>query len=346
MTRTDGIDFVGTNKKWCKLLLILVFPLVLAGCQDDEPDEEPGIDKVKYGNLTGKLVFQRFIDIGLFEFVLVDFDRKTTTYLSPKDRSIFLNGSLSVSPGGDKMAYSAYSYDYNGIQVFTMSSKGGDYFQLTKHQNSSTYNTLPVWNRDGTKLYYVYSDTAVSRNGYSVYSISSNGENNRLVADLDVQTNVSVSKDETYLLMGDVVFNKDSLKGIFTYHLQGKSLKRLSTSGKDHYTYNPVFSPDEKKIAFVVRRSPDEAGSGPYYFKINTMNADGSGQRTLITLPAEFYYGDVSVNWSPDGSKLTFNGSKEGGDPLHDIFVINLDGTGLTQISFASQFESTPCWFK
>ena len=70
------------------------------------------------------------------------------------------------------------------------------------------------------------------------------------------------------------------------------------------------------------------------------MNADGSNPRSLAKFETENVTGlwsgqnDISVCWSPDGSKIAFN-KKEEGDFISHIYIINSDGSGLTQVTFA-----------
>jgi Tol biopolymer transport system component len=73
------------------------------------------------------------------------------------------------------------------------------------------------------------------------------------------------------------------------------------------------------------------AGTG-----IFTMAPDGSGLRRLQDAGAVAYYGP---QWSPDGTKIAFygyppgGGSGYGGGADYDIFVMNADGSGLTNLT-------------
>jgi Tol biopolymer transport system component len=83
---------------------------------------------------------------------------------------------------------------------------------------------------------------------------------------------------------------------------------------------------EDGKIAFVGNQS----GS----FQLYTMNPDGSQMVQITNLaptPLESWLPD----FSPDGKRLTFSYGQAdaSGNPLPDIFVINADGTNLTQIT-------------
>jgi TolB protein len=96
----------------------------------------------------------------------------------------------------------------------------------------------------------------------------------------------------------------------------------------------PAFSPDGKKIAFVR----DFKG-------IYLMDPDGTGQ-TQILDGATAGFSSISsfANWSPNGTKLVFNGLIKGSPDGADIYVINVDGTGLTRLTTDPADDSSPAW--
>lgn len=65
--------------------------------------------------------------------------------------------------------------------------------------------------------------------------------------------------------------------------------------------------------------------------RIFTANIDGTGAARLPNGPEAIF-----VDWSPDGSKLAFGG--------RDIGTINLDGTGLVQLTSGSGLNFAPSW--
>lgn len=86
-----------------------------------------------------------------------------------------------------------------------------------------------------------------------------------------------------------------------------------------------VYSPDGRTIAFY---SP-VAGTPQLFL----MNADGTGRTQLTNLAV----GAQFPSWSPDGQKIVFHSNRR----PRDVFVINVDGTALTNLTETFTIAST-----
>jgi len=238
----------------------IVIVLMLFSCQKSE-NKEVKVE-INYGNLSGKMAFSD----NRYKITIIDFDSKSISEVTPKDNAIIWNGTVSLSPDGERIAYAGITKDYPGYQIFTMSCMGGDYKQFTKSISGNTeHYTSPIWNSDGSKIYYIEAGFII---GGPVYSISPNGENNTKIVDYGLLDRVDISKNGEHLLMG---FTQG---GIYIYDMQNKSLEKLVSIDPTYYGYCHVFSPDETKIAYVLRHGNIDRNP-PYYFKIMIMNADG-----------------------------------------------------------------------
>lgn len=91
---------------------------------------------------------------------------------------------------------------------------------------------------------------------------------------------------------------------IYLYRPNGERIKRLTKAPGDDY--EPVFSPDGKRIAFISRRNGGADGRGGSR-EVYVMRSNGSGQRR-ITRPSERTDRDVAV-FSPDSRQLLFQSS-------------------------------------
>src|SRR5439155_25675191 len=73
--------------------------------------------------------------------------------------------------------------------------------------------------------------------------------------------------------------------------------------------------------------------------EVYVMNADGSGQTRVFADPDYF---DGGASWSPDGGRLAFHRAIPSGDFNSDIYAINLDGTGLVQLTTSPGQDNNP----
>ena len=71
------------------------------------------------------------------------------------------------------------------------------------------------------------------------------------------------------------------------------------------------------------------------------MNADGTNQ-VILTEAGRWIY-EEHPTWSPDSKKIAF--VKQTPDGFHDIFTINVDGSGLRNITQTHRVsEGSPAW--
>jgi Tol biopolymer transport system component len=124
---------------------------------------------------------------------------------------------------------------------------------------------------------------------------------------------------------------------VCTIEPDGSGLTTLATG------VAPTWSPDGSQIAFVDRRSNGN-------FQIWKMFSDGSGASQVTNFAMDGCVQDPA--WSPDGNKIAFwVRAFCGGTVSDDIFVINADGSGLTNLTsgFLDQngnnsSEQRPAW--
>ena len=100
----------------------------------------------------------------------------------------------------------------------------------------------------------------------------------------------------------------------------------------------PAWSPDGAKIAFTSVRSGN-------FGDIYVVNVDGSGVTNLTNHSSGGYH----PAWSPDGAKIAFTSVRSGnlGDSSHnfgDIYVVNVDGSGVTNLTNHSSSNYHPAW--
>jgi Tol biopolymer transport system component len=123
---------------------------------------------------------------------------------------------------------------------------------------------------------------------------------------------------------------------IWVVRADGSGARRLTNRGGG--LDSPVFSPDGRTLALVL--DPAFDGNGDLF----AMNADGSGLTQLIqTRRPEF-----DPVWSPDGSRLAFVRESLGvegyPDDCAEVYVIDADGSGETDVSRSDACDRDPLW--
>jgi len=98
-----------------------------------------------------------------------------------------------------------------------------------------------------------------------------------------------------------------------------RSLLRLTSSPHPSGAYDPDWSPDGERIAFIADWQQR------FHGQVYVMTSSGGGTRRLTNVEE----GARAPRWSPDGSRLAF-GSRHavGSQTVEDIAIVNPDGGG------------------
>lgn len=73
----------------------------------------------------------------------------------------------------------------------------------------------------------------------------------------------------------------------------------------------------------------EQAERNDYSSQIHIRRMDGSED---IALTSDLW-ANISPQWSPDGSRIAFLSERDGEQDLYALYMVNIDGTGLQQIS-------------
>lgn len=124
--------------------------------------------------------------------------------------------------------------------------------------------------------------------------------------------------------------------GRVAFYEQAVGLVSMNADGSDRVTlpvagYQAAWSPDGNRIAFMPLAS--DCGGAPPSTVVCVMNADGSG---VVGLPITTTLFPGGLSWSPDGSKIAFEGA--GG-----LYTVNVDGSGTAEVT-SGILASSPAW--
>jgi TolB protein len=117
---------------------------------------------------------------------------------------------------------------------------------------------------------------------------------------------------------------------IYIMNPDGTDQRRLTYENAADET--PALSPDGSMIAFASQRN---GGT----FEIFLMNSDGTNQRRLTDF-TKLGIGAVQPAWAPDGKRILFKSRVK----RIDLYVINVDGTGLVKLTDEPRGVNTPAW--
>ena len=140
-------------------------------------------------------------------------------------------------------------------------------------------------------------------------------------------------------------FGPDSYDGVFVINVNGTGLKQIVPPTTQVNCCTFAWSPQGNEIAFSRHAAPGVHSS------IWIAHSDGSGLRPLNVQPASACGGansDPSADgclgpaWSPDGTKIAF-AKGQNLDVDGNIYTVNVDGSGLTQVTHAGASMS-PDW--
>ena len=139
-------------------------------------------------------------------------------------------------------------------------------------------------------------------------------------------------------------FGPDGFEGVFLVNTNGTGLKQVLSADFDLSSFGS-WSPQGNEIVFSRHVTPDVHSS------IWVVHTDGTDLHEINVQPASACGGaDADPNalgcneptWSPDGTKIAFVRSHNN-DVDGEIYTVNVDGTGLTQVTHAPS-SGSPDW--
>jgi Tol biopolymer transport system component len=209
------------------------------------------------------------------------------------------------SPDGKKIGFTI-----EGDELWVMQSDGSA--QMFLATNASN----PAWSPDGNKL--VFSDLA----DLNLRIINSDGTGNTRLTE-QLAFDPAWSPDGTR-----ITFATLDERDIWLINPDGTGRVNLTPGSSEDD--GPVWSPDGSKIAFNTGPQGQ-----PLESEVAVMSRDGTGRVVLTNHPGF----DFSPAWSPDGSKIAFQRFEITGDL--EIYVMNADGSGQTNVSNRSDIHDT-----
>jgi Tol biopolymer transport system component len=218
---------------------------------------------------------------------------------------------------------------------------GKSFVYASTHLGSPECPPVPEM-KPGMYVWPVYST-------YDIFRADADGSNLvQLTKTPGYDAEATVAKD------GRIVFTsvRDGDMEIYSMNGDGSDVTRLTNlPGPDG---GPFFSPDGSMIVFRGRHPEPGAELDDYFallkkelwrptgLDVFVMNRDGSNLRQVTRA--------AGANWAPyftpDGKRIIFASNmknpKGPGASNFDLYLVNLDGTGLEQVTFNEAFDGFP----
>jgi TolB protein len=220
--------------------------------------------------------------------------------------------SPAFSPDGTRVAF--VSRRDGNPEIYVADVAAGGARRLTTSEGD---DLSPAWAPDGNSLVFVSNRAGAD---FGVFRVGADGSGLVKLTDSGRDAAPQVSPDGSrlaFIAAGDV------------HVLDLSTNDRVRLTAEPTPAASPTWSPDAARLAFVSYRNGRA--------EVFTMNADGSDQRPLVTMPT----GDaVEPRWSPDGRHVAFvhvgpapGGGTDEAREERAIYLVELATRRLTRLS-------------
>lgn len=271
---------------------------IVTGDESEDGVTTPAVDEPE----AGAIVFssQRDGDFDIYGMRLDGSGRVRLTN-DPGDE-----GGPRWSPDGSQIVY--YGNQDGDFEIYLMNADGSGVTQLTDNDVDDLY---PSWSPDGTRLVY----TEARDGDAELFVMGADGSAPTRLTDNETDDRYPVFSPDA----ATIAYASAAQAGydIVTMPAEGGETTHLTDNDADDDA--PDYAPDGATIAF----SSDRAGGN---YDIWLMDADGANPHRLATASRE----DAIPRWYEDGSHIVFDSNRDGD---FEIYVMNADGTGQTQLT-------------
>ena len=237
------------------------------------------------------------------------------------------------SPDGSKLAFASRRDGMDDIFVVNTDGTG-----LRRITNDSFVEAEPTWSPDGREIAF----TSFRDGQHDIFVIYDDGTGRRQITNDELkEVELTWSPDGSQIAFRAYldVRSRGNPAHIYTVNIDGSNLTQVTD--ETSYHSEPTWSPDGSQIAFVA--GGDDRG-------LTVMNSDGSERAMLYPSIRNDELGDrsdvESPAWSPDGKTIAFAAQPWHGGLLSDLelYMINVDGSGLTRLTYRDGDDFNPTW--
>ncbi len=277
------------------------------------------------------------------------------------------NGEAYFSRDGAKLIFQSNRGGYGCDKIWTMNSDGSDKRMVSPDHGA---NTCSFFFPDNNKI--IFSSTnhipgdcpappktpggaryVWPLHPYDIFIANPDGTDLKRITDNpEYDAEPVVSPDGRQVVFGS---QRNGNFDVYIMNADGKNVRRLTD--RTGYNGGPWFSPDGKKIVWRAWYPESEAEKAQWRecmennyilaFPLDlwVMEADGANKTMILKNGAT----NFAPSWHPDGKRIIFASNR---DDWHEdikkfghnfeLYLINMDGTGLERITFNTVFDSFP----
>jgi TolB protein len=215
------------------------------------------------------------------------------------------------------------------------------------HAPRGYLDLAPDWAPDGSRI--AFQRCAPNRGRCAIWSVKSDGSGEKMLSPSCGRSSCVDDTAPSYSPNGhELAFSRfdsatDSIVVADTNLAHPRRVFSFAHVRGAPSVTSPAWSPDGKRLAFVVTNENGTRFKPVKGIAIYVINVDGHGLRRLTSWKLRAGAGPDSIDWSPDGSRILlrtrpFTDTGAGGN----LYTILTDGGGLRQLTHFRPLDRIP----